>query len=518
MNAAAVAATGRGAVRAYRPEHCHGAARLMRFDPNLLPLAGFAVVMVAAAFVDFRRLVIPNELVAALCILWLLHVEGTRGAAPAAALAAIAGAALALIGGAILFARGLIGGGDVKLFAAAALWAGAGAVPRLLALTALIGGGLALLFLSPLGPRLIAVRRADRGGGRRRRAAGRPYADPLRCRDRRRGADRDDRALSRLRRDHARPHRLPVSDRIAARRRHRLPRALVAHPALDRRRRADAGPGAGTAKIDPRRERRDQPAGRSSSPATSPGGRGPTRRSPRDFIVAGAAPEKSFAGWVAREPFVAGEPIVKAKIVAPGDHGFLAAVLKPGMRAVSVAVDQTSDVSGFVFPGDRIDILINLSLPAESANGNGYQRKAAQTVLRDIRVIAIDQRLDSKDGQAVVARTVTLEVTPKQSEIVAARRRYGQAVAEPAQPRCDCHESEASPLPRLPTATARVSHLTRPPIRSTATVPPALRSTAKSARWCQSPFIFNHNYDDGKVTILRGNGGSGTSAGSQPGG
>ena len=69
----------------------------------------------------------------------------------------------------------------------------------------------------------------------------------------------------------------------------------------------------------------------------------------RDFIVASAAPEKTFAGWVAREPFVAGEPIVKAKIVAPGDHGFLAAVLTPGMRAVSVAVDQTSDVSGFDF-------------------------------------------------------------------------------------------------------------------------------------------------------------------------
>ena len=137
-----------------------------------------------------------------------------------------------------------------------------------------------------------------------------------------------------------------------------------------------------------------------------------------DFIVSGAQPQKSFAGWVAREPFVAGEPIVRAKVVAPGERGFLAAVLKPGMRAVSVAVDQTSDVSGFIFPGDRVDVLINLSL-AESANGNGYQRKAAETVLRDARVVAIDQRLDSKDGQAVVARTVTLEVTPKQSEMVA---------------------------------------------------------------------------------------------------
>jgi pilus assembly protein CpaB len=137
-----------------------------------------------------------------------------------------------------------------------------------------------------------------------------------------------------------------------------------------------------------------------------------------DFIVSDAQPQKSFAGWVAREPFVAGEPIIRAKIVAPGECGFLAAVLQPGMRAVSIAVDQTSDVSGFIFPGDRVDVLINLSL-AEGANGNGYQRKAAEIVLRDVRVVAIDQRLDSKDGQAVVARTVTLEVTPKQSEMVA---------------------------------------------------------------------------------------------------
>lgn len=132
---------------------------MMRFDPNLLPLAGFAVLMVAAAFVDFRRLVIPNGLVAGLCVLWVLHLESTRGAAPAAALETVAGAALVLIGGAALFARGLVGGGDVKLLAAAALWAGAGALPQLLALTALTGGALALLFLSPLGSRLIAVRR-----------------------------------------------------------------------------------------------------------------------------------------------------------------------------------------------------------------------------------------------------------------------------------------------------------------------------------------------------------------------
>jgi pilus assembly protein CpaB len=157
-----------------------------------------------------------------------------------------------------------------------------------------------------------------------------------------------------------------------------------------------------------------------------------------EFFVSGGQPEKSFVGWVAREPFVAGEPILKAKILAPGDRGFLAVVLKPGMRAVSVAVDQISDVSGFVFPGDRVDLLVSLSLPAE-ANG-GYQHKAAATAVRDIRVLAIDQRLDSKDGQAVVARTVTLEVTPKQSEIVTLAAEMGKLALslrsfEPGSPR-----------------------------------------------------------------------------------
>jgi prepilin peptidase CpaA len=133
----------------------------MALDPNLLPLAGFAALMITAAVVDFRRLVIPNGLVAALCIVWLLHVGSARGVSPVATLETVAAAAGALAAGAVLFSRGLIGGGDVKLFAAASLWTGAGALPQLLLLTVLIGGGLALLFLSPLGPLLNAVQRIE---------------------------------------------------------------------------------------------------------------------------------------------------------------------------------------------------------------------------------------------------------------------------------------------------------------------------------------------------------------------
>lgn len=233
-----------------------------------------------------------------------------------------------------------------------------------------------------------------------------------------------------------------------------------------------------------------------------------------DFIVSGAQPQKSFAGWVAREPFVAGEPIVRAKVVAPGERGFLAAVLKPGMRAVSVAVDQTSDVSGFIFPGDRVDVLINLSL-AEGANGNGYQRKAAETVLRDVRVVAIDQRLDSKDGQAVVARTVTLEVTPKQSEMVALAADMGKlslslrslvAASDDKLALLSAADSitDAAPDPPVDSIDGRGSG--------------DFTLDSEVSPLVPKPLIFNHNYYDGKVTILRGNGNSGTSAGSQPGG
>lgn len=232
-----------------------------------------------------------------------------------------------------------------------------------------------------------------------------------------------------------------------------------------------------------------------------------------EYIVADAGPEKSFAGWVAREPFTAGEPIVRAKIVAPGEHGFLAAVLHPGMRAVSIAVDQTSDVSGFIFPGDRVDVLITLALSADDSNGNNVPHKAAETVLRDIRVIGIDQRLDSKDGQPAVARTVTLEVTPKQSEIV--------ALAVDMQGKISLSlRSLAVPARELAAAAASAD----PGVLS-----PAAAATAAGDIDGHGPVSFTldnevspflgkprvkHNPDDGRLTILRGNGNSVTAGGS----
>ncbi len=146
----------------------------------------------------------------------------------------------------------------------------------------------------------------------------------------------------------------------------------------------------------------------------------------RAYIQAGTRTAEAFAGWVARDPFVAGEPISEAKIVAPGNRGFLAAVLGPGMRAVSVPVTATSGISGFVFPGDRVDILITHPVPVAGGGSAEIEHKASETVLHDVRVIGVDQKLDSKGGEALVAHTATLEVTPKQSEIIAVATEMGK--------------------------------------------------------------------------------------------
>jgi pilus assembly protein CpaB len=135
---------------------------------------------------------------------------------------------------------------------------------------------------------------------------------------------------------------------------------------------------------------------------------------------------EDFAGSLARERIVAGEPITDAKVVTPGSSGFLAAVLKPGMRAVSVAVTVTSGISGFAFPGDRVDIMLTHVLPPDNPAQASVERRASETVLRDIRILAMDQKLESKPNEAVVARTATLEVTPKQGEIIAVVQEMGR--------------------------------------------------------------------------------------------
>ena len=150
----------------------------------------------------------------------------------------------------------------------------------------------------------------------------------------------------------------------------------------------------------------------------------------------GKASEKDLAGTVVRAHLYAGEPITTSRVVHPGEQGFLAAVLDPGKRAVAIPVDGTSGVAGFVFPGDYVDVILTIkrTVTAEGTEG-GETRQFSETLLTDVRVLAIDQTLDNESGGAKVGKNATLEVSPKQAERVALALDMGTLSAEPAQPR-----------------------------------------------------------------------------------
>jgi len=146
---------------------------------------------------------------------------------------------------------------------------------------------------------------------------------------------------------------------------------------------------------------------------------------PPNYAVEGERKPEDFTGALVRFPVSAGEPVTDAKLVSPGHAGFLAAVLPAGARAVSVPVTVTTGISGFIFPGDRVDLILTHVIPQDNPQAQG-ERRASETVLRDIRVLAIDQKVEGKPGEPVIARTATLEVTPKQSEIIAVTQEMGR--------------------------------------------------------------------------------------------
>ena len=144
-----------------------------------------------------------------------------------------------------------------------------------------------------------------------------------------------------------------------------------------------------------------------------------------NHITRGQMTESQLDGAVARVALTAGEPLTNARIVHPGDRGFLAAVLEPGLRAVSMPVDATTGIAGFVFPGDRVDVLMTMRVRSEDQDGDAETRFFSQTVLRAIRILAIDQSVEAADGETSLAKTVTVEVTDKEAEKVAIALQMG---------------------------------------------------------------------------------------------
>lgn len=143
------------------------------------------------------------------------------------------------------------------------------------------------------------------------------------------------------------------------------------------------------------------------------------------YFLDGESDVNKLLGTVVRFPITAGEPVTQGALVSPGDRGFLAAALGPGMRAVTVPVSDRTGVAGFVFPGDRVDLVLT-----QTVEGDGRPLMAAETVLRNLRVLATDQSTETQEneeGKTVVKafRTVTLEVTPKIAEKIAVAQSVG---------------------------------------------------------------------------------------------
>lgn len=162
---------------------------------------------------------------------------------------------------------------------------------------------------------------------------------------------------------------------------------------------------------------------------------------------------KALNGTVVRNAITAGQPLTKGAIVAPGDRGFLAAALGPGMRAITIKVSGLTGVAGFVFPGDRVDLMLT-----QSIKGAGPEMKVSETVIRNLRVLATDNRHTAKkneEGQTVATRTklVTLEATPRIAEKVSVAQTLGTislALRSLADSSAELEEAIASGEIKLP--------------------------------------------------------------------
>lgn len=167
----------------------------------------------------------------------------------------------------------------------------------------------------------------------------------------------------------------------------------------------------------------DLPRGQTLSPADVSWQAWPSTTAAGNFIRKNDRPKalEDLIGMIVRAPFVAGEPIREAKLVNSKGSGFMAAILPSGMRAVATQITPESGVGGFILPNDRVDVIMT---PRSRDDKSG--ERTSETILRNIRVLAIDQNVEEKNGQkVVVGKTATLELTPGQAETLALSHQIG---------------------------------------------------------------------------------------------
>jgi pilus assembly protein CpaB len=156
---------------------------------------------------------------------------------------------------------------------------------------------------------------------------------------------------------------------------------------------------------------------------------------PADLAPAGALTRDSapnaateMAGSLVRMSFLGGEPIRREKLVRADGSGFMSAILPSGMRALAISIDTRGATSagGFILPNDRVDVL-RIYRDEEASKAGGSDVQVAETILTNVRVLAIGQNVQERNGERVVTGdTATLELTPGQAERLALAQRVGQ--------------------------------------------------------------------------------------------
>jgi len=153
----------------------------------------------------------------------------------------------------------------------------------------------------------------------------------------------------------------------------------------------------------------------------------PAATASNSFIRRNDRPEATtqIAGSIARAPFIAGEPIREPRLVKANGSGFMAAILPPGMRAISTEISPETGAGGFILPNDRVDVILS-KREKHPDRGGSADIVNTEVILANVHVLAIDQAPKEKDAQtSVVGKTVTLELKPEQAETLARARQSG---------------------------------------------------------------------------------------------
>ncbi len=149
----------------------------------------------------------------------------------------------------------------------------------------------------------------------------------------------------------------------------------------------------------------------------------PKRAAIAGYITKARQPDalSKYSGAVARAPFLSGEPIKEQKLIKVSEGGVLAAILPAGMRAISTPIREETAAGGFILPNDRVDVIVSRRM-----RSGRKDEHVSETVLRNVRVLAIGQNIEIKDGKKVAnGKTATLELSPRQAETLTLAQNMG---------------------------------------------------------------------------------------------